>query len=100
MDSLIEHLASVEAQCDVCLRGWFAVQAQDMSDLARICAKPIPNLKGAPKPVVLLRRRYNRQAYLVGVLAQSKTDTQTLQPTIKTLRKITALLRKTLIDEP
>lgn len=99
MMSLRAYLKQIEASCDTCLRGWFVVPRRDVVALGVLCSNKIPPLDRDRK-TALLRRRFNRLAHIVEVLALSDTDLNVIQPKIKALRAIAEMLRRALRDDP
>jgi len=91
MDTL-EHLKSVEALCDKCLRNIFVVRREDMGALSALCEKKISLPKGSKKSSLLLARRYRRSATLIRILLNSESEISMIQPKIGALKKIIRLL--------
>jgi len=91
------HLKKVEASCDTCLRSRFIVSKKEVENLRELCSKRVPPLD-RDREVTLLRRRYNRLAQMVEILASSETNLNIIQPKIRVLRSIAESLGDSLKD--
>ena len=95
--SLRVHLKQVEVSCDTCLRSWFTVSKKEVETLRKLCSKRVPPLD-RDRGVALLRRRYNRLAQIIEILASSETSLEIIQPKIRVLKRIAESLRDSLKD--
>lgn len=95
--SLRVHLKQVELSCGACLRSWFTVPKKDVKTLGKLCSKRVPPLDRG-REVALLRRRYNRVAQIIRILASSETSLDIIQPKIKLLKILAESLGACLND--